>query len=1272
MTVHRHGVVPSARHLAERFDPNTGSPLRVGQIWPPRLVLHGAERVEGDRVERVPTVWVRHLLRDAIEVTLRPSDEPAVDSEGRTVSGLEMERVRTLVGSGRARGVPLLPGEEASTFKAVRFPISWSARLAAEIGAVGWIRKTVFVELSDQRHQRVFLWHVYLAAGPARVPEDDLPHFRWVDDNEAPLEVPGVARCWLEVPSPMSSPTMWPACWVQPALLDPEPGETDPALVRGAGPQQVELVCTWPVEPPLPSGTEAIGWNGAMGGLDPRPSVQPLAVHSFPGDGEWIATLAYWDTPTDDQSRAVVQHAPTRLEVPTPCVWPTVLSDDERPIALYDLSQALPTPSPRRAEEEHEGDVPLAPPPPSGLEVKVNLRVALPDGSEALRLERADLRLGGEAVGRWEGGPTDLMAGEHLNLRCTIDLRKLRDARDGRLKLTFVFVGRPTRGVVRRPLSARSGALPDFRTANGPNVRLTRSRSDRGVRTPWLVIDLGTEGTCAAVAFLDGFVPRVTTVLFDDGSVYPSKVWLSQALGGVYTLADEPSGDALYTTLVKLGLRFGDGAHPGCPDHIAATEVARFFLKRFLLEVRERTGWFPLSAADVLVSFPPRLAAMPRFVRSLRDTFQAVLEEVVWTDGRSRRLFFREEAFLVAVPCIYRDLQVAPVHPGRSRYYWVMDFGGGTTDVCGFLVTPDEDGEEHAVTHLTYPQRLPHHLSGNDVTRAFYAVLLAHLLEVGLVARADGDDPSDARRYPLPADPFPSARSTPTALLNQTALRELADAVKCLSVREVGRSTLRSVARMLPSATMRTADGVETTLRAMLSNEAERLGDRTVAEIHAHVLDPMVGRQGTPDPTSKTTTVCASCGTHVQLPLWVFASSRAFRYRCQQCGTSQKAELDVAPFPELDEEREGAPLITAWRDRTVAQVAVDRPVEPGELYLEQDGRTYVLRDVTTLRRWIEERRVDADDLLSDDGLSWTALRDRTDLRPLLRAAQEISVDTTQEVPPNRWQKWVFPEPEEGSGLAVPQLGRDIRMFLDVCREALERAVETLPDPENTDVVVLVAGRGSLFAPIADGVETFMPGRVVHLTNDWVRRTFGTGGQIDPNADLKTMTVNGGGLYALLHSNPETSQLLLSVDTLRMDVPVYLQSAVGARPWLIASHLDLRPGRSVPLVGDKDEATLDASGEQTLEEPPPRPLPLDTPLTGDLQLVVDGLPEDRAWEPYVVIAQGTARRKHGRRARTMSETRLWTEERELVLAPMTQEMEIRFTRMLPRLPLLGGD
>jgi hypothetical protein len=123
-------------------------------------------------------------------------------------------------------------------------------------------------------------------------------------------------------------------------------------------------------------------------------------------------------------------------------------------------------------------------------------------------------------------------------------------------------------------------------------------------------------------------------------------------------------------------------------------------------------AWFPLESADVLVSFPPRLAAMPRFVRALRETFASVLEEVLWPSGRPCRLVFREEGFLVSVPALYRDLQL-DARADRDRYYWVMDFGGGTTDVCGFLCR-SLDGDEHVVSRMTYPQRLPHHQRVRD------------------------------------------------------------------------------------------------------------------------------------------------------------------------------------------------------------------------------------------------------------------------------------------------------------------------------------------------------------------------------------------------------------------------------------------------------------------------------------------------------------------------------------------------------------------------------
>jgi len=1245
-TANTLGDLPCARALRQRFDPVSGNPMRLGKVWPPRMMVHNVvTKAPGEMVQVECVVWMMHVLRGSVDVAIRPSDEAAVDSEGRTISGLEVGVGQSLLPSSRAPGIGdgLL---DEPLWRPVKVRVSWSSRFATDIQTVDWVRKVMFVELSDGGTRRVFQWYLYLTPHEAEVPGrasrfDDHPHYAWVDADDQPVDVGGVANRWIELPAPMSSPRLSPACWVQPEL-----GEAPPVAPGSEGPATAHLVPIYPVEPPISSGVEAVGWNGALGGHDPRPPVQALAVQSQLSGGGWSTRLRYWDTPVDRNSHVARHQRATVLEDPTPCVWPTLQARDDRPLMLYDLLGA-----------DTEGGA-----------VTVNFQVGLPPDAEAVSLDRAVVRLGGEVVGRWSDGPLDVAAGQTRNLRCTIDLGALSDAADGRLKLTLAFTGRPTRGAVRTDL--------DFRTDNGPYARLMRARAEgRSVRTPWLCIDLGTEGTCASVAFLDGFVPRVINVTFDDGPIYPSRVYLSPALGGVYTLAEHPTDDALYTTMIKLGLRFGDGAHPGCPDHIAATEVARFFLKRFLLEVRERMAWFPLADADVLVSFPPRLAAMPRFVRSLRETFHAVLSEVVWRQDAPGRLLFREEAFLVSVPCLYKDLQVRPMGPGRSRYYWVMDFGGGTTDVCGFLCTADDYGEEHTVRQMTYPQRLPHHLSGNDVTRAFYAVLYNELAAANVLAASGATDAPEGRRViSLPPDPFPTARVTADALQNQSVLRELADALKCLAGDQWNFTTVRTVARTLPATTLRTVAGVNTTLHGLLAGEAGALGAKTAAHIHALALDPASGQHARriddhAHPIGKTLTTCDSCGAENHLPRWVFASNRSFRFRCRSCGHAQRVHLDM-PVPDGPSDDGDGPVITDFRDGTVREPE-EGASEATELYLDQDGRNYVVRDMATLRRWVEERRVGPEDLLSEGGIGWTPLKDRPELADLFRTAEVLSVDITQEVPRHHYREMVYPEPHADPSLGNrPMLGRDIRLFLAACRQALEDAVAELPDPENTEVVVLVAGRGSRYPPIAEGVHAFLPGRVVHLTNDWVRRTYGHAGQIDPSSDLKTMTVNGGGLFALLHSNPDTSHLALSFDTLRMDCPVYLQSAVSSRPWLLTHRLDLRPGFAMELVTDPRIGLTDDDITQ-VGEPPPRPLPPRTPITGELRLVVDGLPEDRGWEPYVAIAQGTAKRRRGRRARTTRETRLLTHERSFELAPLTEEQTLVFHRMLPELPLLGG-
>jgi len=1128
-----------ARRLAERFCPDTGVPLRVGELWPPRLFVHAVAARPREATHAV-SLWFRHALRAAVDVTVDSADLPAVDSEGREIVGLTVRAVSAQVAPAPERVEPRAPGEPAPHAVRLALTLEWSPRFAADIQAVDWVRMPLLVTLADGKTERVFQWHIYLTPDQAEPPGarsayDDLPHFRWVDAGVEPVTPPGVAPTWIELPTPLTNARLQPACWVQPARdLDPAPR---------TGPEDTALVAVYPAEPAVPAGVEAVGWNGAVGAHDPRPRVQALAVRSHPGAAGWQTGLEYWDAGAEGVDGAVARDVLTPLDAPRGCLWPQVQAAVEQPLVLYDLVRA-----------EQSGHRPAA------RDVRVNFRIVAHPHAAAVQLDSGAVRLGEVEVGRWEDGPIALHPGQRANLRCTVDLAAFRSAGDGRVELSLQFGGRPTRGVVYSRCR--------FATSNGPTVQLMRSRAafPGGVRTPWLVIDLGTAGTSAAVAFLDGFVPRVINVQFDSGPVTPSAVPLSPALGGVFTLADEPDEDGLVATLVKLGLRYGDGAHPGCPDHIAATEVARFFLKRLLLEIKARVGWFPLHVADVLVSFPPRLAAMPRFVRSLRDTFASVLGEVLWTAG-SRRLSFREEALLAAMPGLYQDLQTRPVPPRHARLYWVMDFGAGSTDVCGLRVDATERGEEHRVVGLTYPQRLPHHISGNDVTGSFYVAILGHLADAGLRGR-----------FLLPDAPLPAGKMSATALSNQAAVWTLAEAVKVLGAAERAVS-LRQIAQDGPRSRLRAVDGTVSSLVAVLSESASALGDLTAATLYAEVL----GEE-----------------------------------------------------------------------------------EAKSLRLRQGERTFSLGDGQTLRRWVQERRVGPDDLVSDDGVTWTPLRARATLRGLFQDAEALGVDVTQDVPTDGWERWVFPSSRPGIPPAPPVLGRDIRRFVATSRAALDRALASMPGVEQTEVVVLISGGASRFAPLAEAVRAGLPGRVEVLDQDWVRRNYGSTGQIDPGADRETMVVNGGGLFALLHSNPEASHLSLALDSLLMEVPVYLQAASAARPWRITDRLQLKAGDYLPLASP---VGLPALYPGAADEPPPRALPVDTPLTGELQLVVEGLPEDRGWEPYVVIARGTASRRGGRRARTLPETRLHTLESDFVLTPLTLHTDVRFARVLPRLPLL---
>jgi hypothetical protein len=153
---------------------------------------------------------------------------------------------------------------------------------------------------------------------------------------------------------------------------------------------------------------------------------------------------------------------------------------------------------------------------------------------------------------------------------------------------------------------------------------------------------------------------------------------------------------------------------------------------------------------------------------------------------------------------------------------------------------------------------------------------------------------------------------------------------------------------------------------------------------------------------------CDQCHTRhdVDPPAWVVSSGKPFRFRCSACGHSQSVTpgslLRDTPLPPalIDTpppvEREIGPdePTDPQAVRANAEEARRTPgsVEDG-VFLKQNGQIYMVRDWQTLSRWIVEKRVDADDLVSEGGVRWEAIGARADLAPLFAAVHPAPPQT---------------------------------------------------------------------------------------------------------------------------------------------------------------------------------------------------------------------------------------------------------------------------------------
>lgn len=130
--------------------------------------------------------------------------------------------------------------------------------------------------------------------------------------------------------------------------------------------------------------------------------------------------------------------------------------------------------------------------------------------------------------------------------------------------------------------------------------------------------------------------------------------------------------------------------------------------------------------------------------------------------------------------------------------------------------------------------------------------------------------------------------------------------------------------------------------------------------------------------------VCDNCGAEYEVDVdddVGSAPGRGLRFRCNACGHTFSISDDSAHSNELASDGAGASNPGAEDG-------------PPPMLLKQEGKVYQVEDVATLQRWIVERRVLREDLLSIGGLKWEPVGGRRDLQiffHLVEHAERLSL-----------------------------------------------------------------------------------------------------------------------------------------------------------------------------------------------------------------------------------------------------------------------------------------
>jgi predicted Zn finger-like uncharacterized protein len=129
--------------------------------------------------------------------------------------------------------------------------------------------------------------------------------------------------------------------------------------------------------------------------------------------------------------------------------------------------------------------------------------------------------------------------------------------------------------------------------------------------------------------------------------------------------------------------------------------------------------------------------------------------------------------------------------------------------------------------------------------------------------------------------------------------------------------------------------------------------------------------------------VCDNCATEYEIDLPESARARPERnlkFRCSACGRTFVTTL-------------------AGAERTVSEGPVPAPAAatptpdpaPKGMLLKQEGKVYHVRDLATMQRWIVERRVMREDLVSIGGVRWEPVGNRPELEVFFDLVDQADV-----------------------------------------------------------------------------------------------------------------------------------------------------------------------------------------------------------------------------------------------------------------------------------------